>query len=104
VHGSRTATGQPILANDTHMGLGMPSVWYENGLHGGRFDSVGFSFPGVPLVIIGHNGRIAWGITNLRPDVQDYYVERLRIATIVRRGQCSRASGTIWTSSTRRST
>lgn len=77
VHGSRTATGAPMLADDTHLGLNMPSIWYENGLHGGRFDGVGFSFPGVPLVIIGHNARIAWGVTNLGPDVQDFYIERL---------------------------
>ena len=77
VHGSRTVTGMPILANDTHMGLPMPSYWYGNGLHGGRFDSVGFTFPGVPLVVVGHNQRIAWGITNLDPDVQDIYLERL---------------------------
>jgi penicillin amidase len=77
VHGSRTATGMPMLADDTHLGLNMPSIWYENGLHGGRFDSVGFSFPGVPMVIIGHNSRIAWGVTNLGPDVQDFYIEKL---------------------------
>ncbi|HLE83502.1 MAG TPA: penicillin acylase family protein [Thermoanaerobaculia bacterium] len=77
VHGSRTATGAPILANDTHLGLQMPSVWYENGLHGGRLDVVGFSFPGLPLVVIGQNRRIAWGITNMCSDVQDLFVERL---------------------------
>jgi penicillin amidase len=77
VHGSHTATGLPLLANDTHLGLNMPSIWYENGLHGGRFDSVGFSFPGAPMVIIGHNSRIAWGVTNLGPDVQDFYIEKL---------------------------
>jgi penicillin amidase len=77
IHGSRTATGMPILADDTHLGLDMPSIWYENSLHGGRFDSVGFSFPGVPLVIIGHNARIAWGVTNLPADVQDFYIEKV---------------------------
>jgi penicillin amidase len=77
VHGSRTATGKPLLANDTHLGLGMPSVWYEIGLHGGRFDTTGFSFPGMPFVIIGQNQRIAWGITNLNADVQDVYLEKL---------------------------
>ena len=77
VHGSRTASGQPLLANDTHLDLGMPSVWYANGLHGGRFNSVGFSFPGVPLILTGHNGEIAWGVTNLPADVQDLYLEKL---------------------------
>jgi penicillin amidase len=77
VHGSRTATGKPLLANDMHLDLQMPSVWYENGLHGGRFDGVGFTFPGVPLIVIGHNQHIAWGITNLNADTLDFYLERL---------------------------
>lgn len=77
VAGSHTATGKPMLANDTHLGLGMPSIWYENGLHGGRFDSVGFTFPGVPAVVIGHNQRIAWGVSNLNPDTEDFYLEKL---------------------------
>ena len=77
VHGSRTATGKPLLADDTHLGLDMPSIWYENGLHGGKFDTIGYSFPGAPLVIVGHNGHIAWGVTNLGPDVQDLYIEKL---------------------------
>ncbi len=77
VHGSRTASGKPLLANDPHLGLGMPSVWYENGLHGGRFDVVGFSFPGLPAVVTGHNGSIAWGITSLASDTQDLFIEQL---------------------------
>jgi penicillin amidase len=77
IAGSRTATGSPLLANDTHLGLDMPSIWYEIGLHGGGIDSVGYSFPGVPLIIIGHNARIAWGVTNLGADVQDFYIEKL---------------------------
>lgn len=77
VHGSRTATGRPLFANDTHLGLGLPSIWYANGLHGGRFDAAGFSFAGMPLVVLGRNRRIAWGITNLCADVQDLYAESL---------------------------
>jgi penicillin amidase len=77
VSGSRTESGQPLLADDTHLGLSMPSVWYENSLHGGRLDVAGYSFPGVPLVIMGHNSRIAWGVTNLPADVQDLYIEKL---------------------------
>lgn len=77
VSGDRTASGMPILANDTHLQMAMPSVWYHVGLHGGSFDVVGASLPGVPLVILGTNGRIAWGVTDMLPDVQDYYVERL---------------------------
>jgi penicillin amidase len=77
IDGSRTETGDAMLANDTHLGLDMPSIWYENGLHGAGFDTVGFIFPGIPLVVIGHNANIAWGVTNLPADVQDFYIERL---------------------------
>ena len=77
VSGSRTATGQPLIADDMHLGLNMPSVWYENSLHGGRFDVAGYSFPGVPLIIVGHNSNIAWAVTNLPVDVQDLYIEKL---------------------------
>ncbi len=89
ISGSRTATGKPLLANDMHLAIQMPSIWYEIGLHGvnregeaGRtescpFDLLGYSFPGVPGVIAGHNDRIAWGHTNLAGDVQDLYVERI---------------------------
>ncbi len=77
VAGSRTASGKPLMAGDAHMNLTMPSIWYMNGLHGGRFDSVGFTLPGVPSVVIGHNQRIAWSVTNLNPDVQDLYLEKL---------------------------
>jgi len=77
VAGSRTASGRPLLANDTHLGLQMPSIWYQVGLHGGGYDEAGFSFPGMPFVVIGHNQRIAWGITNLCADVQDLYMEKL---------------------------
>jgi penicillin amidase len=79
---SKSATGGALLANDPHLGLGMPSVWYMNGLHcrtvsaACPFDVVGVSFPGVPAVVLGHNGRIAWGATNVDPDVQDLFVER----------------------------
>lgn len=77
VSGNRTTTGKPILANDTHLAAGIPSIWYANGLHGGRFNVVGFTFPGVPGVIIGHNDRIAWGVSNVNPDVEDLYMEKL---------------------------
>lgn len=77
VHGSRTATGKPLLANDTHLALSMPSLWYENALHGGRFQVAGFSLPGVPMVLLGHNERIAWGVTDMIPDVQDFYIEKV---------------------------
>lgn len=77
VGGSRTTTGMPLLANDPHLGMQIPSVWYANGLHGGGFDVVGVVFPGVPGVVIGHNNRIAWGVTNVGPDVQDLFIEKI---------------------------
>lgn len=77
VPGSRTATGSPLLANDTHLGLFMPSSWYATALHSGDLDVVGYSFVGSPGIVIGHNQRIAWGITDLVGDVQDFYLEKL---------------------------
>ncbi len=80
--GSRTTTGAPILANDPHLGIQMPSIWYLNGLHCRQlsdacpYDVTGYSFAGDPGVIIGHNQRIAWGVTNNYPDVQDLFIER----------------------------
>jgi len=77
VDGSKTATGRPMLANDPHLGIQMPSIWYEIHLVAGDLDVVGASFPGVPGVIIGHNRHIAWGVTNVGPDVHDLYVEKI---------------------------
>ena len=59
VAGSHTTTGMPLLANDPHLGLQMPSVFYEIGLHGGGVDAVGLGLPGTPGVLIGHNGQVA---------------------------------------------
>jgi penicillin amidase len=76
--GSRTATGKPILANDPHLGPTMPAVWFQIGLHCDCGVNVeGYSFSGVPGVVIGHNDRIAWGFTNLGPDVTDLYLEKV---------------------------
>ncbi|MEM9290673.1 MAG: penicillin acylase family protein [Acidobacteriota bacterium] len=77
VHGSRTASGRPLLANDTHLEMLSPAVWYLNGLHGGGIDAVGATFPGVPFLLVGHNGRVAWGVTDMIPDTQDLYFETL---------------------------
>jgi penicillin amidase len=76
VSGSRTAGGRPLLANDPHLAAQMPSVWYEMHLVGGPYDVAGATLPGSPGVVIGHNDRIAWGVTNAGPDVQDLYVEQ----------------------------
>ena len=73
----RTRDGGAILANDPHLDLALPSVWYEQRLAGGDLDVRGFTFPGVPGIVVGHNGRIAWGFTNSSIDVQDTYLEEL---------------------------
>ncbi|MDA2805064.1 penicillin acylase family protein [Nocardiopsis suaedae] len=83
VSGDHTASGLPVLANDPHLGPQMPSVWYQTGLHctdpgeACPFDATGFSFAGLPGIVIGHNADIAWGFTNLGPDVADLYLERI---------------------------
>ncbi len=84
VDGEHSETGAPLLANDPHLGVSLPGVWMQVGLHCRTvdedcpFDVAGFSFSGVPGVVIGHNADIAWGFTNLGPDVTDLYVERIR--------------------------
>lgn len=75
--GSRTESGKPILANDPHLQITLPPIWYELHLHSPDLNVAGVSFPGVPLVVIGHNASIAWGLTNSAADVQDIYVEKL---------------------------
>ena len=76
--GEHTDTGLPILANDPHLGVSMPGIWHQLGLHCRcGFRVSGFSFSGVPGVVIGHNDRIAWGFTNLGTDVTDLYLERV---------------------------
>ncbi|MGB2643372.1 MAG: penicillin acylase family protein [Candidatus Acidiferrum sp.] len=75
VNGAHTATGKPILANDTHLELSIPPIWYEIHLTAPGFNAAGFTLPGAPLIVIGHNDRIAWGFTNNGADVQDLYIE-----------------------------
>jgi penicillin amidase len=83
VSGSLTGTGMPLLANDPHLGIQMPSIWYQIGLHcrpmsdACPFEVAGFSFAGVPGVVIGHNQNIAWGFTNTGPDVMDLFIEKI---------------------------
>ena len=83
ISGSRTATGMPLLANDPHLGIQMPSIWYQAHLEckpitdACPYNVAGFTFAGVPGVIIGHNDRVAWGFTNAGPDVMDLYIERV---------------------------
>jgi len=75
VSGAHTATGKPLLANDTHLELTMPSIWYEVHVTAPGWNVKGFALPGSPMVIIGHNDRIAWGFTNNGADVLDLYTE-----------------------------
>lgn len=83
VSGELTDSGMPLLANDPHLGAALPSVWHQIGLRcrtitpNCAFDVSGFSFSGVPGVIIGHNDRVAWGFTNLTTDVTDLYLEKI---------------------------
>ena len=78
VSGQRSLSGQPIFANDMHLALYAPAIWYENHISGGDLNLNGVSLPGVPLIIAGHNGFVAWGYTNGFSDVQDLYEEHLR--------------------------
>jgi penicillin amidase len=77
VSGARTASGKPLLANDPHLGLTAPPVWYFAHLSAPGINVIGSTLPGVPGVILGRNERIAWGFTNTGPDVQDLYIEKL---------------------------
>lgn len=80
VSGAHTVSGKPLLSNDMHLPHRVPAVWYELQLHSGDFNVEGFSLPGVPFITVGHNQRIAWGFTNLNPDVQDLFVENFNSA------------------------
>ncbi|BDM66643.1 penicillin amidase [Streptomyces nigrescens] len=83
VSGAHTPTGKPLLANDPHLAPQMPSLWYQMGLHcrntGPKcgYDVSGFTFSGMPGVVIGHNQDISWGMTNLGADVTDLYLEKV---------------------------
>ncbi len=77
VDGDHSETGAPLLANDPHLQMQMPSIWYQVGLHAPGIDATGFSFAGTPGLPIGHNNAIAWGQTTSNPDVQDLYIEKI---------------------------
>jgi len=80
VAGSRTASGKPLLANDPHLGLSAPALWYFAHLSAPGLDVIGATLPGLPAVVLGRNDRIAWGFTNTGPDVQDLFIERVNPA------------------------
>ncbi|WP_330476678.1 penicillin acylase family protein [Terrabacter sp. C0L_2] len=92
VSGSRTTTGKPLLANDPHLALSIPGIWGQVNLQcrtlsaACPFQVSGFTFSGLPGVVIGHNDKVAWGMTNLGPDVTDFYLEQVSGDTYLRDG------------------
>ncbi|MGH9556380.1 MAG: penicillin acylase family protein, partial [Terriglobales bacterium] len=79
VSGAHTVMGKPLLSNDMHLPHQVPNIWYETHLTAGDYEVAGVTLPGVPFVIVGHNRRIAWGFTNLGPDVTDIFVETFNL-------------------------
>ena len=79
IAGSHTSDGKPLLANDPHLRVQNPSIWYAMQLRAtdGSLDVAGVTFAGAPGIVVGHNANIAWGVTNLGPDTQDLFVEKL---------------------------
>lgn len=76
VSGEKTASGKPLLADDPHLGLATPSIWYEMHLEAEDINVGGVIFAGIPGIILGHNEHVAWGVTNTGPDVQQLYLEK----------------------------
>lgn len=76
--GSHTESGKPLLANDPHLKLTTPALWYLARLEAPGFKVAGATMPGLPFVVLGQNEHVAWGFTNTNPDVQDIYVERIK--------------------------
>lgn len=77
VDGTKTRSGKPMLCNDPHLGFSLPSIWYAQHVNVDGKNVAGVAFPCSPLVVIGHNDRIAWGITNMQADSVDFFVETL---------------------------
>ncbi|MEP6951179.1 MAG: penicillin acylase family protein [Ginsengibacter sp.] len=78
VSGKKTKTGYPILCNDPHLGLNLPSLWYEMQISTPTYNAYGATFPGAPAIIIGFNDNCAFGFTNAMRDVRDYYEIKFR--------------------------
>ena len=78
VAGSKTKSGSPILSNDPHLDLSLPSIWFEQQLTTPTSNTYGVSLPGSPFIIIGFNDYIAWGVTNAERDVKDFYSIRFK--------------------------
>jgi len=81
VAGSKTKSGKPMLANDPHLNLTLPSIWYQVQIQTPQSNSYGVSLPGAPGIVIGFNENIAWGVTNVSHDVADYYTIQWTDAT-----------------------
>jgi len=77
IAGKHTASGKPLLANDMHIRLTEPNIWYMAALRAPGFDAAGVTLPGLPYIVAGHNAHVAWGFTALYADVQDLYLEKL---------------------------
>ena len=77
VDGAHSASGKPLLANDPHLGLSAPSVWYLARIETPGLSLAGATAPGSPLLILGHNQSIAWGFTNTESDVEDLFIEHV---------------------------
>ncbi|MBL4907183.1 MAG: penicillin acylase family protein [Sneathiella sp.] len=77
VSGAKTETGKPLLANDPHLGLAAPALWYFAHIKTPDLSAIGATLPGVPSIILGRNETIAWGFTNTGPDVQDLFIEKI---------------------------
>ena len=88
VAGNRSASGKPLLANDPHLGLSAPAIWYfahleapkskaEDGRVPPAVKAIGATLPGLPFVVLGRTAKVAWGFTSTGPDVQDLYLEKI---------------------------
>ena len=77
VGGKRSHSGKPLLANDMHLALNAPNIWFLVGLHAPGYDVVGMSIPGAPGVVAGHTKALAWGFTNAMVDDSDFFIEQV---------------------------
>ena len=95
IAGSHTASGKALLSSDMHLEYSLPGIWYMTHLEAPGMNAAGVALPGAPGIMVGHNQRIAWGITNLHFDVQDLYIEKLddRTGQYLFRGQVEQARG-----------
>ena len=77
ISGDKSETGMPILSNDMHLPVSTPSLWYQNHLKSNKINVTGVSIPGLPAVLVGHNDKIAWGMTLANTDAEDLFIEKI---------------------------